>query len=484
MIFWAPVVLVLLTAHAVVRTASSYLLHNIAADRSIALLIFVPSLILGAFVTFRFAKLTHAILLYALQSILCALFEILCFWLFGDSSWFAPFLYLSAVLLGLSTGATFSSTIVIYRTIQEKSERILNLLRIEVILPILVAIPFLLHLSQKAGPLRTCVVLSAAATATLPALAAAALKKHPKSTRIQAYAVLITLAQVLVLPVVQSWVPTWEIALAPDPVIHSSHARGGRVTVTSGRGAFQLFIDGAMRVSTIDGYRYRESLVHPVINSNETFSKVLVVGGGDGQAVREILRYPTVQSITVIENNRALNQLARTQPILLHENRGSMLNNKVQVIEQDALVWARDTDELFDTIIVDLGEPANAAKTKLYTIYFFEQLAKHMTKNAVSVVSTLSPHANRRAFWSLVHTLRAAGFQTMPYHADLPTYGELGFIMFSHSMIAPPQSVPEGLAYLDNHVLEAMLSLTADESEIDAEPSRLHHQVFVKYRDE
>ena len=159
--------------------------------------------------------------------------------------------------------------------------------------------------------------------------------------------------------------------------------------------------------------------------------RVAVLGGGDGMAVREILKYPGVEQVTLVELDPAMTDLFTRTPALAALNANALGNPKVRTVNTDAFTWLQTTDDVFDVIVVDFPDPTNFAVGKLYTQTFYAMLDQHLAASGYAVVQTTSPLVARQSFWTVVTTIEAAGLATAPYHAHVPSFGEWGFVIAS-----------------------------------------------------
>lgn len=201
--------------------------------------------------------------------------------------------------------------------------------------------------------------------------------------------------------------------------------------------SLDLYLDGRLRVSGYDEYRYHEALVHPAMTGPHT--RVLVLGGGDGLAAREVLRYPDVASVTIVELDPGVVRLARTDPMLSALNAGVYGDPRLGVITQDAFRWLRGPAAAgrFDVIVSDLPDPGITPSTKLYSQEFYGLAARALRPGGRISVHA-GPLATRpRTYWTVESTLRAAGLMTAPYSAG----GRLS------GFAAGPDRTPHGKTY-------------------------------------
>ncbi|WP_327254115.1 polyamine aminopropyltransferase [Streptomyces sp. NBC_01244] len=181
--------------------------------------------------------------------------------------------------------------------------------------------------------------------------------------------------------------------------------------------SLELFLDGRLRVSGYDEYRYHEALVHPAMTGPHT--RVLVLGGGDGLAAREVLRYRDVASVTVVELDPGVVRLARTDPMLSALNGRAYEDPRLGVVTEDAFRWLRApaSRDRFDVIVSDLPDPGITPSTKLYSQEFYGLAARALRPGGRLAVHAGPPGTRPRTYWTVEATLRAAGLRTAPYSA-------------------------------------------------------------------
>ncbi|MEF7615085.1 polyamine aminopropyltransferase [Aquincola sp. MAHUQ-54] len=252
-----------------------------------------------------------------------------------------------------------------------------------------------------------------------------------------------------------------------------------RIVVTSGPAGVRLFLNGNLQFHSRDEYRYHEALVHPAMAAHGAPRRVLVVGGGDGLAVREVLKYPTVEQVTLVELDPHITRLFAEQPMLRKLNADALHSPKLRIVNADAFLWLEQSEETFDVIVVDFPDPSNFSLGKLYTTSFYQLVDQHLSADGYAVVQTTSPLVARRSFWTVDATIRAVGLDTRPYHAHVPSFGEWGFIIASRRPWRMPQALPGGLRFLTLEGLPGLLQFPPDMAWLPAEPNRLSNQVLV-----
>ena len=268
-----------------------------------------------------------------------------------------------------------------------------------------------------------------------------------------------------------------------DRVVFTATSPYQRIVVTHGQAGHRLFLNGNLQFAERDEYRYHEALVHPAMAayaaSGAAPKKVAVLGGGDGMAVREILKYPGVQSVTLVELDPAMTQLFSQQPALVRLNGGALQSPKVKVINTDAFQWLEQTGETFDVIVVDFPDPTNFSIGKLYTNSFYALLDKRLAASGYAVIQTTSPLVARQSFWTVLNTIESVGLRAAPYHAHVPSFGEWGFVIASRRPYRQPSSLPEGLRFLNLQSLPLLFDFPQDMGRVPTEVNRLSNQILV-----
>jgi spermidine synthase len=210
--------------------------------------------------------------------------------------------------------------------------------------------------------------------------------------------------------------------------------------------------------------------------------RVLVLGGGDGLALREILKYPSVERVTLVDLDPEMTKLSSAFPLLAKLNQNSFNDPRVQVINADAFIWLEQTGEpLYDAAIVDFPDPNTFALGKLYTTRFYRLLKSRVTENAGVSVQSTSPMFARNSYWCIIRTIEAAGFHVKPYYTAVPSFGLWGYALARSSSFEVPQNPPPGLKFLDEQTLASMFTLSKDIEPVPVEINRLDNQVLVRY---
>ena len=279
---------------------------------------------------------------------------------------------------------------------------------------------------------------------------------------------------------------TWsEENILGNPIVYAQQTSFQRIVVTQNKRGFQLHLNGHLQFNSNDEYRYHEALVHPALSAAVDPENVLVLGGGDGLAVREILKYPSVKSITLVDIDPGMTGMARDFQLLSELNANSLSNSRVKVINEDAFVWISQTEQKFDCVVIDFPDPGSYSIGKLYSSRFFRTLRNKITDDAVLSIQCTSPLVAPKSYWCIVATMEAAGFVVRPYRVSVPTFGVWGFGLASPvGPVPPPQSLASlkgSLRFLNDSVMLDLFDLPVDMNRVDSDLNRLNDQALVRY---
>ncbi len=273
-----------------------------------------------------------------------------------------------------------------------------------------------------------------------------------------------------------------ERRLYDDEIIFTRQTPYQRIVMTRWRNDFRLFLDGNLQFSSADEYRYHEALVHPAMGLAANREEVLILGGGDGLAIREVLRWPEVRRVTLVDLDPEMTRLARTFPALRSLNRAALDDPRVTVVHTDAHRFLETTADRYGAIIADLPDPNGDALAKLYSVEFFRLARRHLSPGGVFITQASSPFFSREAFWCTEAGMRAAGFQTLPVHAYVPSFGDWGWVLGAERKLdAAKTKLPPGLRYLTPPLLKTLPVFDGDTGPTPVEPSTIDHPHILRY---
>jgi spermidine synthase len=267
-----------------------------------------------------------------------------------------------------------------------------------------------------------------------------------------------------------------------DKIVFSSTTPYQRIVVTQGKAGHRLYLNGNLQFAQRDEYRYHEALVHPVMAAHSAPKNVAVLGGGDGMAVREVLKYASVESVTLVDLDPKMTEIFSRDSQLAALNGGALQSPKVKIINTDAFKFLETTNEVFDVIVVDFPDPSNFSLGKLYSTSFYALLDKALSASGYAVIQSTSPLVARKSFWTVVRTIEEVGLQARPYHAHVPSFGEWGFIVASRRPFKPSvaqEAFPKDLRFLNAQTLPLLFDFPQDMARVVTEPNRMSNQNLV-----
>ena len=273
-----------------------------------------------------------------------------------------------------------------------------------------------------------------------------------------------------------------ERALYADPVVHASQSAYQRIVLTLRDGDLRLFLDGELQFSSRDEYRYHEALIQPALAlaqsrqpDPEAPLEVLVIGGGDGLGLRELLGQPGVGHVVLVDLDPAIVELAREHAALRRLNAAALDDPRVEIVHEDGFRHVREQTRRYSLIVLDLPDPRSEGLARLYSREFHGLLRQRLSPGGVLVTQASSPLYVREAYWTVVATLEAAGFRTLPIHTSVPSFGPWGFVIATPTEDPPPQPVrlPAGLRSIEAEAWTRLSGFPPDMARIPSEISTL-----------
>ena len=272
-----------------------------------------------------------------------------------------------------------------------------------------------------------------------------------------------------------------EVASYAEPVIYAVSTPYQRIVITRHSDDLRLYLNGNLQFSTRDEYRYHEALVHPALGRVAHPRNVLILGGGDGLAAREVLRHAEVAQLTLVDLDAQMTDLFKT-PMLARLNGGSLTDRRMHLINEDGFRWVREAAQRraqYDAIIVDFPDPVDYSVGKLYTETFYRGVRQLLAPGGMIVVQSTSPLVAPAAFWTVSSTLEAAGLQTRAYHVYVPSFGEWGFVLAAPGPIPTTARVPTG-RFLTPEIEPRLFDFPPDMARRPTPVNRLDNQVLVR----
>lgn len=401
---------------------------------------------------------------------------------------FRPLMYGMVLLVGILVGLEIPLVMRLLKRDYALKDLVSQVLTFDYLGALGVSIAFPLILIPNLGVIRTGLMFGLM-NAIVALWALYLYRGHLLRLRAHAIAAALTIAALLAGFAGAGRITSWsEDRYYADRVIYAESSPYQRIVITQHAGgnpqSLRLWLNGNLQFHVRDEYRYHESLVHPVMAAHGAPKNVLILGGGDGMAAREVLKYPSVEHITLVDLDAHMTGLFKTKEQLRALNHDSLNSPKLKVINDDAFRWLEQRSQAgdqppFDVVIIDFPDPGNYSLGKLYTVSFYSLVEHNLSAAGYIVVQTTSPLIARKSYWIVAATLEAAGLKTTPYHAHVPSFGEWGFIIASHRPFHYPQKLPEGLRFLTAETLPLLFDFPPDMSRVPAEANRLSNQVLV-----
>ena len=464
-------------------TVASYLLGDSVTQFSLIIGLYLSALGVGAWLSqfldrdlaARFIDVELAVALIG------GLSAPLLFLGFSRLEWFQLFLYLVVFAIGVLSGLELPILMRILKEHLDFKDLVSRVLSLDYIGSLVAAVLFPMFLVPRLGLIRTSILfgLMNAGVALYGTWLLRPLMRGVYVARVRAAIVIL----ILVIAMARADLLTRlsEDELYADDIVYTTTSPYQRLLITRNKAGFQLFLNGNLQFSSADEYRYHEALVHPAMSAHGAPQRVLILGGGDGLALREVLKYPSVRHVTLVDLDPKMTALSEAFPPLGELNAHAFRDPRVNVVNQDAMIWIERVRERFDSVIIDFPDPSSFALGKLYTTRFYRMLRARLTPDATVAIQCTSPLYARQAYWCIVRTLEAAGFSVRPYQTTVPSFGVWGFALARQQEFDIPSNVAVPTRFLDAGTLQAMFVFPRDMEPVDVEINRLDNQMLVRY---
>lgn len=471
----------------IMAALASYLLGDSILQFSSIIGVYMFAMGIGAHLTRYISDrdaLSRFIDIEILVGIVGGVSALLLFVLFGFSA--APFrsvLYGLVLIIGIITGMELPLVMRVLNLREvEFKEVVSRVLTFDYLGALAVSLLFPLILAPKLGMARSALLFGILNTAV--ALLTARLFKQElrRYQRLRMRGNIVLLVLLLFFCYANHITNKAEQHYFGDPVVFSTASPYQRLVITKWHNDTRLFLNGNLQFSSVDEARYHEALVLPVMEQNPQASRILILGGGDGLAAREVLKYPQVSQITLVDLDASMTRVFRTSAALRELNQNSLNHPKLRIINADAAQWLQHNQEKFDVVIIDFPDPSNFSLGKLYSVPMYRMVARHLNPHGNLVVQSTSPYFAPNAFWCIVNTLEAAGLKTLPFHVYVPSFGEWGYVMANQTgefLIPDHYRVPT--RYLDAETTREMFVFPKDMQRRAVEPNHLNTQKLVEY---
>jgi len=507
-------------------TLASYLVGNQALAYGVAVGGFLAAMGLGAYLS-RFIATTGSdrVQQYQLQTTfiwielliapLSALIPLGLFALFVIDGPFWIALFLATMILGTLAGMELPILTRLLEQDEGLKDALAGALALDYVGALVGSLALPIILLPVVGMFPAAAIIGAIPAFMVVALAIA----FPRLRHWGRYGLILGLLLLVLAPFMVPLGDRLENTLYKAPVIARIQSPYQRIVLTRRGPDLRLFLDGDLQFSSFDEYRYHEALVHPALSANREIRgqegignvgvwdgksvgnnpsvsgspshphplsparRVLILGAGDGLALREVLKWQDVERVVLIDLDRAVVDLAQHHPFLVKENANAYADSRVQVMQADAFVAVPELQEQFDVIIADFPDPDRDAIAKLYSQGFYQRLLSRLAPNGVLVTQASSPFFAPKAFACVVATLDSVGLKTYPYVVEVPSFGLWGFVLATRSPLQPQSlDLPVATRFLNEPTLHNLFQLPKDIELGNVEINRLSQPIIVRYQ--
>jgi len=464
-------------------TLASYLLGDSITQFSLIIGIYLFSMGIGSYFS-KFIKknlINRFIEIEILIGIIGGLSAPVLFLIFNFVENFEICLYFFVFIIGCLVGLEIPLLMIILKDKFQFNELVSNVFTFDYIGALIASLLFPLFFIPYLGLIETSLIFGIIniLVAIIMSFAFNKLIKNVKHLKLKAYfSILILIITFFFSDKILSYS---ERNLYGENIILSKTSKYQRVVLTHEREDYRLYLNNNLQFSTLDEYRYHEILVHPAMSFSKKIDSVLILGGGDGMAAREVLKYEEVKNITLVDLDSEITTLFQSNKLLTRFNHNSLISKKIRVINQDAFVWLKNNKSKYNVVIIDFPDPSNFSIGKLYSTLFYSNLKKVLKKETIVVVQSTSPYFAPKSFWCINKTLSYCFNQTKPFHVYLPSFGEWGFSLASDDLITQKvYRTVSGLKFYNNDFLNFCYfskDMKADKVEIN----RINNQNLVNY---
>ena len=465
---------------------ASYLLGDSVKQFSFIIGVYLFSMGVGSYLAKFIRKnlIDKFIEIEILVGIVGGISSVVLFVVFNTTNHFEWLLYLFVFLTGCLVGLEIPLLMNILKDRVAFKDLVSNVFAVDYIGALLASILFPLVLIPNLGILRTPLFFGLINISVAIFLSFYLKNELKNRFGLQLRSIISFLVLVILFIFADKILAMSEEKLYGENIVYTHNSPYQRIALTRNGKDFRLYLNNNLQFSSADEYRYHESLVHPAMSMAKNISRVLVLGGGDGFAVREILKYPKVKEIVLVDLDGEMTHFFKSNVTMQGLNNNALNSPKVKVINQDAYIWVKEQHKTFDVVIVDFPDPSNYSLGKLYSVQFYHELKRLTTPETFLSVQTTSPYFAPKSFWTIHKTMSEIFTNVQAYHTYVPSFGEWGYCLASEQPIN--QKIYHKLADLKfyDYKFQNMASFTKDMVTKDVEVNRLDNQILVRYFDE
>ncbi len=418
-----------IVAEFVLSTLASYLLGNPILQWTILMSLMLFAMGLGCRISkyILHSLLDKFIFLEFALSILCGISVAICYWASTFSQNTGLLIYSFSILIGLLIGAEIPLVTRMNESYEELRINISSVMEKDYYGALVGGVLFAFFALPFLGLTYTPIALGIInfLVASILFWRFKHLLQHKKAIKISFWA--ITSFFLIFIFAIKPIMLFSEQKKYKDRIIFEKQTAYQKIVMTQWKDKYWLFINGNEQFSTFDEEKYHEPLIHPAMALARQKKNILILGGGEGLAVREILKYKDVESITVVDIDPVMTELAQSNPIITEINQNAMVNIRVNIINRDAFKFIENREEFYDIIFVDLPDPKSVTLARLYSREFYTLCQRRLNKYGIIVTQATSTIHSVNSFVCILNTMESAGLTVLPYHNQIPTLGEWGW---------------------------------------------------------
>lgn len=473
-----------------ISTTSSYFLGDSIKQFSITIGVYMAAMGLGSFLSRLFQKklLLRFIEVELLLGLVGGCSVPILYFTFANTSYgsFSFVMILLISLIGMFTGLEIPLLTQIMKKYYPLNVNLSNVLSLDYLGALAATLLFPFFLLPWIGVFQSSIIFGLV-NVGLGGLNLWYFRNHLSKAERRKYGLLtgtIILAFIALLVYSNQLLAHWHDSLYRDHIVYSQQSSYQHIVLTKGKDDVRLYLDRVIQFSSTDEYRYHESLVHPLLSLARHRSKVLILGGGEGLAAREVFKFEGVDELTVVDIDPAIFELGKENPHLRKLNEDVLYHDRIRLKPEDAFVFLQQNRDLYDVIIADLPDPTTEALTRLYSREFYKLIHQRLAKEGVFVTQASSPFHTTDAFWCIKSSVEAGGFNFIyPYHNYVPSFGDWGFILAANYPL-PIQNIEieKPTRYLDSTIVQRSFIFEKDLLPKDSiQFTTLDHPVLLDY---
>ncbi|HPQ21830.1 MAG TPA: polyamine aminopropyltransferase [Saprospiraceae bacterium] len=473
-----------------ISTSSSYFLGNSVLQFSIIIGFYLASMGVGSYMSrwIQSNKYDAFILIEIILGLVGAFSVplIYIYFAYADYTGFQFFVLLIISIIGILTGLEVPLLTHLLENENKENENLSDVLTYDYLGALIATLAFPFLLIPFMGLYKSSLLVGTI-NIVVAALVLLKFKDRLKTKFMTSHVVKIVFLIIFVLMsgmflLAHQFLNRWNNVIFKHPVVYHTESKYQDIVVTQNRNEMRLYLNGAIQFSSRDEYRYHEALAHPAMQSLHSRKNILVLGGGEGLLVRELLKYNELVTIDLVDLDEKIVDMAKTFEPLVELNNHAFEDPRVTVHIDDAFKFLKSDSTYYDLIICDLPDPTTESLARLYSNAFYHLAGSRLRNNGIFVTQATSPDLTPKAFWCIDQTLKDSGFlYTYPYHINVPSFGEWGFIMASRQPISLRIGNEIPLRFLSEDMLPAMQFFSIDIRQQGILPNYLDQPILLEY---